>query len=331
MQSSSAFKRSIRWFGGALTAALLASSSREARADDKQVCSEAYELTQSLRHQGKLSAAREQAITCARDVCAEFIRNDCARWQKEIESSAPTPAAPAPAADATTGGLEIISTGRKGKVFVDSEPKGEVPITLTGLSPGVHKVKIQYTDGSEDEKIVYITEGFTARARFEASRAAEVGGLRRGLHFGFWAGPALTGLESPGAYSSHNFYFYGGLDVGGLVNVGIVPAVDFRTGLGVTLSHGGDNLTLLEARIPAMFRFNLGSVYTVSAGLTVGGVSDFRTNTLIAGPEWSVLSFRFGDHRQLELEFGQGIGLTFGTKNIQPSYHQQLTLSYLLL
>ncbi len=77
---------------GIIALAVLASVAHvgAARADDKQTCSAAYEQAQSLRKEGKLSAAREQSLTCSREVCPEFIRVDCASWMTEIEKSQPS-------------------------------------------------------------------------------------------------------------------------------------------------------------------------------------------------------------------------------------------------
>jgi hypothetical protein len=36
----------------------------DARADDKQICADAYPLTQTLRQAGQLTQAREQALLC---------------------------------------------------------------------------------------------------------------------------------------------------------------------------------------------------------------------------------------------------------------------------
>jgi hypothetical protein len=68
----------------------MAAGATEARADDKQVCSDAYAQTQTLRKDGKLHAAREQALLCVKDTCAEFVRTDCTTWLAEIEASQPT-------------------------------------------------------------------------------------------------------------------------------------------------------------------------------------------------------------------------------------------------
>src|SRR5262249_30748967 len=61
-----------------------------AHADEKQACGQAYDQTQALRRNGKLQAAREQALTCSRDVCAAFIRADCGNWLTAIDASQPT-------------------------------------------------------------------------------------------------------------------------------------------------------------------------------------------------------------------------------------------------
>src|SRR3954470_24878187 len=88
MPSPSAARR--RRAATALLTAVLVSSGGLARADDKQACIASYDQTQKLRKGGKLGAAREQALVCLKDACAEFIRADCARWFAEIEASQPT-------------------------------------------------------------------------------------------------------------------------------------------------------------------------------------------------------------------------------------------------
>lgn len=53
-------------------------------------CEPAYEGAQLLRQRGKLLAARDQANLCARDVCPEVARRDCARWTEELSREIPT-------------------------------------------------------------------------------------------------------------------------------------------------------------------------------------------------------------------------------------------------
>ena len=53
-------------------------------------CIAAYEQTQSLRKDGKLSAAKAQASLCAHSDCPALLVKDCAKWLGELEASTPT-------------------------------------------------------------------------------------------------------------------------------------------------------------------------------------------------------------------------------------------------
>jgi hypothetical protein len=61
-----------------------------AKADDKQVCSDGYEKSQSLRDDGKLLKSREQLRLCARASCAAFITKTCTDWLSEVEQRIPS-------------------------------------------------------------------------------------------------------------------------------------------------------------------------------------------------------------------------------------------------
>lgn len=61
-----------------------------AAADDKQVCLEAYDKSQTLRQEDKLVGAREQLLVCARNVCPEILRKDCTQWLDDVDRSMPT-------------------------------------------------------------------------------------------------------------------------------------------------------------------------------------------------------------------------------------------------
>lgn len=68
----------------------VAGSPRVAVADDKQVCLEAYDKSQTLRQEDKLVGAREQLLICARNVCPEILRKDCTQWLDDVDRSLPT-------------------------------------------------------------------------------------------------------------------------------------------------------------------------------------------------------------------------------------------------
>lgn len=72
------------------TLALSSLARAAAAAPTKKECAAAYEETQSLRADGKLVSAHEQAVICAAAACPAVVRGDCARWLQEIEASQPT-------------------------------------------------------------------------------------------------------------------------------------------------------------------------------------------------------------------------------------------------
>lgn len=135
-------------------AALLAP--QDATADDKQACGDAYHQTQSLRKAGELQAARAQAVACTRDVCAEFVRTDCARWLGEIDASQPT----------------LVIEARDGA----GRDRTAVRVTLDGapwlpaldasahpIDPGPHTLRFEADGEAPVEQQILVREGEKAR------------------------------------------------------------------------------------------------------------------------------------------------------------------------
>src|SRR5580692_7308798 len=122
----------------ALFPALLTVSS--AWADEKQVCSDAYQQAQKLREAHKLVTAREQMKVCARAECPGFIAKDCADWLKDVELRIPS----------------VVLTGKNAagadvtdmKVSIDGAP---LVSKLDGLAvdvdPGAHTFAFEAADG----------------------------------------------------------------------------------------------------------------------------------------------------------------------------------------
>jgi hypothetical protein len=71
-------------------ALLLAPPASAATPQDKQACIAASEKAQHLRADSKLTASREQLLSCARDACPAVIRKDCARWLAEVDEALPS-------------------------------------------------------------------------------------------------------------------------------------------------------------------------------------------------------------------------------------------------
>ena len=116
-------------------------------------------------------------------------------------------------------------------------------------------------------------------------------------------------------------------------NVGLNERLDVRLGgsammLGTT---GGDGV--LNVTMPVSLRFHVASRYTVSAGFNGGFFhifSEYPATGFVAGPEWSAVGLRFGDRRELELDFVQGIRF-YAIEGGPVTYYNGFALSYLWL
>src|SRR6185369_11120608 len=64
--------------------------SNGALGDERRACLEASDKAQQLRDDGKLKAAREQMLICARDACPEAVRKDCSGLLTALEASMPS-------------------------------------------------------------------------------------------------------------------------------------------------------------------------------------------------------------------------------------------------
>ncbi len=133
---------------------------------DKKTCISSSESGQKLRHDGKLRAAREQLLICARPECPAVIRQDCAQFLNEVTIS--TPSVVIAARD--TNGKETLSV----KVTID----GEVALTkLDGkafnIDPGVHAFRYEAEDGTVLQEDVGIREGEKNRVIYVAFHKTE--------------------------------------------------------------------------------------------------------------------------------------------------------------
>ncbi len=127
----------------------------EAKADDGiRACIAASTDGQTLRQQGKLLAAREQMIACARDSCPGVVRAQCARWLKEVEVAIPSVVVRA--VDAS--GADVIGA----RLSIDGRPQA-----LDGqpvrLDPGTHTVAVETDAGARKQERLLLLEGEASR------------------------------------------------------------------------------------------------------------------------------------------------------------------------
>lgn len=149
MRSPSVSDASI---GGLAVALVLSVGTKEARADEKQVCSDAYASTQTLRKEGKLQAAHDAALACVKDSCPEFIRADCATWLGEVDAS--TPSIVLDVRD--RAGNPVLA----GTVTLDGAPwLAAIDVQAHAIDPGTHVLRVAAKGGATVDQEVVIREG----------------------------------------------------------------------------------------------------------------------------------------------------------------------------
>lgn len=135
-------------FGFALVACALALvsgstvASRAWSADDKEACLSAADQGQSFRDDGKYLSAREQFVTCSRDVCPRLVHGQCTEWLKQIDESIPTVVFALKddqGSDVATARVSV--DGKAIATSIDGKP---VP-----LDPGPHDVRFERDDPSQ--------------------------------------------------------------------------------------------------------------------------------------------------------------------------------------
>ncbi len=153
------------------------------------------------------------------------------------------------------------------------------------------------------------------------------------MHFGFAAGPSMSAFLTGGPA------LFGGT-ASFVLNVGIIPLLDFRSGINATF-HGDTVAPAWELTVvaPALLKVNYTPWFSFAAGLSVGFVenqylqynggnaSKAYADGYAVGPEWSPLILNAGDKRQFELAIMQGA--RFG--NTVRDFHQAVTFTYLFL
>jgi hypothetical protein len=147
-----------------------------ARAEDpeqKNACIQEHAESQKLKKAGKLSAAHELLLKCAREACPAPIRAECSDWAQEVEASTPSILVDVKAADG--------STRSDVEIWIDGVLRAK---TLSGmpipLDPGQHEVEARPRGSAPMKRAVLVNLDdkrtridFTLPARPAAKRPSE--------------------------------------------------------------------------------------------------------------------------------------------------------------
>jgi len=145
-----ALRRRVCWAIALLAVALCP---RAARADPpgKDQCFDAYEQAQRLRKAYKLRAAHDQLVTCGAESCPVFVRQDCAKWLSEVETSIPTIVVLARRGDGSA--IEGARATLDGDPFADTLDGRAVAV-----DPGSHDLRCE-AEGTAVQTRIVVAEG----------------------------------------------------------------------------------------------------------------------------------------------------------------------------
>jgi hypothetical protein len=73
----------------AAVAALAVAASAHA-GNESRACAETFEKAQIAKKDNRLQSAREQAVSCGRDACPAFVRDECVKMVSEIDAVQPS-------------------------------------------------------------------------------------------------------------------------------------------------------------------------------------------------------------------------------------------------
>ncbi len=191
-----------------LVVSALSSVSSPAWAGDKQRCTEAYEQSQELRRQKKLSGARAALLVCEQE-CPRVLVTDCERWRGEVEAVLPT--------------VRLEAKDAQGKpadagVLVDGVPLvSRIGDDAVAVDPGEHVFRFVGRDGATSQQRVILKEGEQGRTVSAVLGATASGASPEGGESG--GGGTEHGAPATGSERRHvpvASYLLGGVGVVGL-------------------------------------------------------------------------------------------------------------------
>jgi hypothetical protein len=138
-----------------------------ARAGETDVCLAAPVEGQKLQRAGKLVAARERFVTCARPECPADIVSHCERWAREVSQSIPSLVVVA--RDSEAHDLPGV------RVRIDGGPPAERSERAIELDPGEHRVTVERDGFDSVELPVILHDGEKNRAVHAVFGAGETG------------------------------------------------------------------------------------------------------------------------------------------------------------
>jgi hypothetical protein len=248
-----------------LVVAVVLGGSRAVAQDATNACVDAHVAAQRLRRDGKLRAAREQLVSCARASCPQVLVRECAGWLTEVEATIPS--------------VVFEATDETGRDLVDVrvEVDGQLLLSRLGgsaveVDPGEHQVRWTHPERKPVEQAVVVREGDRGRrisARLEPLVTPAAGGgpvavpEERPVPLATWvlAGVGVAGIGAFGVLGGIGLSREGDLDARGCApncpseDVDSVRTTfligDIALGVGVAALAGATIFYLTRPAVPA--------------------------------------------------------------------------------
>lgn len=210
-----------RWATRAAWVVSLSTLSLNAHAADevRAACINAHSEGQKLRMEGKLKAARDKLLACARPECPAMALNDCTRWLGEIQGDIPSLVIVATDANGSdVADVKVLSNG----VVVAPELTGQ-PVLL---DPGPHTLRFEREGSNPIERKIVIRVGERNR-RLEVQFSPQLAASSSSAPTGEPSQDAAVDT-SPGEPIPAATWVLGGIGVVGLAGFGYF-ALDGRS------------------------------------------------------------------------------------------------------
>lgn len=123
---------------------------------EKERCIVANETGGRLRNERKLTAAKEQFASCARDTCPAMIRDDCTQAVADLEKKTPSVIVRAKSPD----GGDMVDVALS---IDDSAVAKRLDATALSLDPGVHTFKLEAPGIKAVTRQIVLVEGEQSR------------------------------------------------------------------------------------------------------------------------------------------------------------------------
>jgi hypothetical protein len=219
-------------------------------------------------------------------------------------------ATPSPSLNAFQGAVRVESS-EPGDVFIEGGEYGATPVVIPNLSVGQHKVIVRFHAGDDESRLVFVRGGAETTLHFEATAGLRAFAAKHRFRLGVGLETGFGLIDGDDAAPNASVIVR--------VNYAVTRIFEWRADVRLGAfaseireadSYYGESWS--EEGAPGLMlrtdgQLDLGSIYTVSFGLDLGGVVGVGP---VVGAHISPIGFRIGSERAVlaDLQVGATSG-----------------------